>query len=140
MPGTGRIFIIVPVKARIEGRVLRLTTTGPYTWADLLAAIRRSMAQDGFIDGSRCILLFDSRGSEAARSADELRDIAGDLASLAPDFAAILTVVVDDLRYGLARMLAAYTEHLGAEVLVFRSMDVAESWIRTFTSREPSRG
>jgi hypothetical protein len=76
------------------------------------------------------VLLFDSERTEATRSSDELRDIAADLKDLAPEFAAVMVVAPDDLRFGLGRMLAAYAEHLGAEVLVFRSRDAADAWIR----------
>ena len=126
----------MPVKARLEGAILRLVSTGSYTWSDVESATRKAMKQNGFVAG-RTVLLFDSRGSEEARTADELRDIASDLSELARPFAATLIVTADDLRFGLARMLAAYAEHLGTELLVFRSMDAAERWVRSYTERPP---
>ena len=119
----------MPVKIRLEEQVLRVTPSGEYTWGEIHSAVRRAMRNDGFAAGQN-VLLFDSERTEASRSADELRDIAADLTQVAPSFAAVMIVAPDDLRFGLARMLAAYAEHLGAEVLVFRSRDAADAWIR----------
>ena len=119
----------MPVKTRIEGPVLRLTATADYVWGDIHDALERARREARFVPGET-VLLIDGSRTTAARSSDELRDIAGDLGGMAREFGAILIVATDDLRYGLARMLAAYAEHLGFEILVFRSMDAADSWVR----------
>ena len=124
----------MPVTARFEDRTLRLISTGDYGWTDVHAAIRHAMTADPFERG-RTVLVFDSSMSQATRSSDELRDIAGDLARLAPDLGGIVIVAPDDLHFGLARMLAAYAEPLGAFILVFRSMEAADTWIRADGAR-----
>lgn len=122
----------MPVSARFEGPVLRVVSSGEYTWGDVHSAVQGAMEGDGFVDGET-VLQFDTSSTGASRSADELRDIAADLNRLAPRFGALLVLAADDLRYGLARMLAAYAEHLGTEILVFRSRDAADSWLRAHT-------
>lgn len=119
----------MPVKSRIEGGVLRITAIADYAWRDILATLERARGEERFVAGET-VLLVDLSHTTSTRSADELRDIAADLGGMAREFGAILFVATDDLRYGLARMLAAYAEHLGFEILVFRSMDAADSWVR----------
>lgn len=123
------LYVGVPTRIRFEGRTLRLTATGPYEWADVHAALKAAVEQDAFVAGSS-ILVIDASAAVATHTADELRDIAGDLARLAPAFSAVLLVAADELRFKVARMVAAYADHLGVEILVFRSTDAADSWIR----------
>ena len=125
----GVLLGVVPTRIRFEGRTLRLTATGHYAWPEVHAALKAAMEQDGFVPG-RCILVMEASAALAAQTADELRDIAGDLAGLAPAFSAVLLVTADEVRFNLARMVAAYADHLGVEILVFRSTDAAESWVR----------
>ncbi|MBW3555293.1 MAG: hypothetical protein KY466_17430 [Gemmatimonadetes bacterium] len=125
---------VVATRIRFDGRILRLTATGQHAWPDVHAALKAAMAQDAFVD-QHSILVMDAHHALATPTADELRDIAGDLAGLAPRFVAVLLVTADDLRFKLARMLAAYAEHLGVEILVFRSPDAAESWVRAHPER-----
>lgn len=123
----------MPVQSRFDGPVLRLTPSGDYTWAQLRAAVEEAMKLPAFIAGTT-MLMFDAAFARKTRSADELRDIAADLAELAGPFAAILIVTADDLRFGLARMLAAYAEHLGTDIHVFRSEDAARAWVKSLGS------
>ena len=124
----------MPTRTRFDGRALRLTATGQYVWTDILATLNAAMAQDAFVPG-HAVLVLDACQAFATPTADELRDIAGDLAQIARRFAAVLLVTADDLRFNLARMVAAYAEHLGAEIMVFRTLDAAETWVQANPER-----
>lgn len=128
------LYGVVPTRIRFEGRTLRLTATGEYVWTDVHAALKAAMKQDAFVAGET-ILVMDPSEALATHTADELRDVAADLTRLAPRFAALLLVTRDDFRFNLARMLAAYAEHLGVEILVFRSTDAADAWVHAQQAR-----
>ena len=134
MSGAGCSLGVVPTSIRFEGNTLRLAAHGDYVWTDVLAALKASMKQDAFVAGEM-ILVMDASEALATHTSDELRDIAADLTRLAPRLAALLLVTPDDFRFKLARMLAAYAEHLGVEILVFRSADAADSWVRAQPGR-----
>ena len=109
-----------------EGGVLTLVHAGDYSLEESWRFWREAL-QDG---DEPVALLLDLRGSEAVRTADELRNLALRLCQEIPRTGHMAIVTSDPLRFGLARMFGAYVS-LCFEVAVFHEgeMERARDWL-----------
>jgi len=108
--------------------VLWIVVDGHYDDAELHASWQRAFADPSFRDGMPALV--DSRKSLANPSRELLVERAEFLAGLRDRIGPRLAFVVGDaLRFGLARMVAAFAEQSGLEIQVFEDPRHAEAWL-----------
>ena len=120
----------VPVAWELRGRLLVVTLSGPYLFAEGQRAVEEALADPRFRKGTS--LLMDARLSLANPPADEVKARAEWLASLpARGFCSRMAVVTgsERFRYGLTRMLSAYADLRGVVIETFPSVKAAEDWL-----------
>lgn len=116
---------------RLDGDVLRFTTTGDVAYAEGTDVLRRGFAAAAAADGAvKWQLLFDIRESAENRSADDLRGVA-DLVAMQHRLLSgrCAMLAADPLHYGLARMTGVFFEMLGLEARVFTDPAEAAAWL-----------
>jgi len=118
----------VPIRHEVRGPVLWIVVDGHYDDAELHASWQRAFADPSFRDGMPALV--DSRKSLANPSRELLVERAEFLAGLRDRIGPRLAFVVGDaLRFGLARMVAAFAEQSGLEIQVFEDPRHAEAWL-----------
>jgi len=120
------------VTYRYESNILIIEMVAEYTTAEVQTAIVNSFSN------SKCppkpFLLIDLTESRSIfnRSSDEVRTVAGFVASFANRVNHRIALVAhEDLPYGLMRMGSVGSEERGIESQVFRSFDEARKWLLT---------
>jgi hypothetical protein len=115
----------MPIRWTIEKRVVLLTAEGEYHLTGVRSALDSAIASPAF-QAPMCMLA-DARESDANPSIDEVQETARYLASIRDQFRPTWVLVVrGSLRYGLARMLSAFTAQAEIELVVQR--DFEEGW------------
>jgi hypothetical protein len=118
----------VPISHEVRGALLWIVVDGDYDDAELHAAWQRAFADPAFRDGMPALI--DSRKSLANPSRELLVERAEFLAGLRTRIGPRCAfLVADALRYGLARMVAVFTEQSGLEIRVFEDARRAEAWL-----------
>ena len=75
-------------------------------------------------------ILFHDLGTDYQISSDEAYEAARDLSELMGFYSPHVAVVVhEDVKYGLGRMIAAYSEKHGVDFQVFRNFENAQQWL-----------
>ncbi len=108
--------------------MLWIVVDGAYDDAELQSAWQRAFADPAFRAGMPALI--DSRNTLAAPSRAGIAERAAFLSGLRPRLGPRCALLVSDpLRYGLGRMLAAFTEQSGLEIQVFDDPVRAEAWL-----------
>ncbi len=118
----------MPIRHEIRGPLLWVVVDGPYDDDELRAAWNRAFSDPAFSEGMPALI--DSRKTLANPTRAGVVARADFLAGLRSRIGARCALVVSDpLHYGLARMLAAFTESSGLEIQVFEDPARAEAWL-----------
>ena len=125
----------MPVGYDFEGDVIVLRPAGKYTTHEMKSAILDAL--DDARLPPHAVMLFDLRESRSLqdRTADEVREMAGFLASHGRRFGQRLAMVTaGDLAFGLMRLGAVAAETGGLAAEVFRDIETAKAWLSRQTS------
>ena len=116
------------IRHEIRRSVLWIVVDGEYDDAELRAARERAFADPAFREGMPALI--DSRKTLANPTRTRVQERADLLASLRTRSGPRCAFVVGDpLHFGLARMLAAFSEQSGLEIRVFEDPARAETWL-----------
>jgi hypothetical protein len=126
----------VPIRHEVRDALLWIVVDGVYDDAELRAAWQRAFSDPAFRKGMPALI--DSRKSLANPSRELLMERADFLAGLRAHIGPRLAfLVADALHYGLARMVAVFTEQSGLEIQVFEDARRAEAWLLEPRGVEP---
>lgn len=121
----------MPVTWFIEGDLVRMNLEGRYAPSDIISQFLAVLADP------RCpeefFLLVDATKSESLgeRSPAEVRAVAEYLGPYRKRVRGRCAVVVgSDLHFGLSRMGSAFSDNVGVDAQVFRSVPEALAWLR----------
>jgi hypothetical protein len=118
----------MPIGHEVRGPLLWIVVDGEYDDAELRAAWDGAFADPAYRPGMPALI--DSRKSLANPSREVLAKRAEFLAGLRDRIGPRLAFLVGDaLRFGLARMVGAFTEPGGLEIQVFEDARRAEAWL-----------
>ena len=132
----------MPVTWSIEGDLLRMNFEGRYEPPEIIEQFEAALADP------RCpeevSLLVDATKSESLdkRSPTEIRYVAEYLGPYRKRIRGRCAVVASgNLQFGLSRMGSVYSENVGVDAQVFRSVPEALKWLRIGepTRKEPGR-
>jgi SpoIIAA-like len=118
-----------------DGDVIAVRAAAKYSTHELKAAILDAL--DDARLPPRAVMLLDLRESRSLqdRTADEVREMAGFLASHGGRFGHRLAMVTNgDLAFGLMRLGAAAAESGGLAAEVFRDLATAKAWLSRETT------
>ena len=120
----------MPVTYQIDGRLVRLICVGSYAPRDLRQIFLAALADPEFPQDAAFVLDVTQSESLQQRTTDEIRATAYFLEPHVDKIGGRCAIVAtSDVHYGLSRMGAVFSEDIGAEVQVFRSLDEAYAWI-----------
>ena len=120
----------MPVGYDFDGDVIVVRPLGKYSTHDMKAAVLDALDDERL--PARAVLLFDLRESRSLqdRTADEVREMAGFLASHGRRFSHRLAMVTTgDMAFGLMRLGAVAAESGGLVAEVFRDLAKAKAWL-----------
>jgi len=121
----------MPVTHRIEGDLLQIVAAGHYPPNALVEELVEAFADP--LCPEHVKLLLDVRASEAlaTRNPDQIRRAAEFLERFAERIGRRCAVVVArDVQFGLARMGSVFSDGVGVDSQVFRSVDEAVAWLQ----------
>jgi len=107
-----------------------ITLVGKYSFEEPIQAVTDAIGDPQFHPGTS--LLFDSRKSEAKRSAEDVRARAHWMVSLVPQgISARFAIVISSQlhQYGLARMLGIHLDLQGLILGIFTDFEEAMRWL-----------
>ncbi len=122
----------MPVRYRFDSGIIVIEMIGEYPIDDIRQTFLKSLSDPACPPDPRLIIDLTGSRSLDERTPDEIRSIAGFVASIGNKFSnRIALVAPTDSKYGLARMGSAGAEERGIQSEVFRSIDAALNWQRS---------
>jgi hypothetical protein len=116
-------------RVAIDGDIAVLAWLALPTPAIAPVALEAAARQRGFARGMPLLIL--DTGEDTNAPTDELRQYARLLAVYQGTFGCFAIVVASELSYGLARLMGAYAEALGASLMIAKSPQEAKAALRS---------
>ena len=118
------------VTYRIDGNVLFMTFTGTYAPDDVTRQFVAAINDPACPAHVHLVVDVTASESLATRPTDEIRRVAEALGPHAARIGGRCAVVAsEDVHFGLSRMGAVYSQSVGVETRVFRTLDDALAWL-----------
>lgn len=118
----------MPTGYLLQENLLELAFEGRFTTTDALSALDQGVAAT--TPGSRPNVLIDVTRSRELQELGELRELARGFAEQSDALGRrVAVLVVEPVRYGIARQLGALLDQHGFESRAFRDRDEALTWL-----------
>ncbi len=118
------------VTYRIDGNILFMILSGTYVPDDVPRQFVAAINDPACPEHVHLVVDVTASGSLATRPTDDIRRVAEALGPYAARIGGRCAVVAsEDVHFGLSRMGAVYSQGVGVETQVFRTLDDAFAWL-----------